>query len=112
MNTFNFGNQFTLITGLRVESEDNTYNSKWAPSTLSGFPSPTGDVRDTTSAHKETIWLPNVQALYKPVNFLSIRLAAYRSISRPDYNRRLASFFSQAAGTFILIITLLLETQV
>jgi TonB-dependent receptor len=100
MNTLNIGNQFTIITGLRVESENNTYNSRWAPNTLSGFPSPTGDIRDTTSTHKETIWLPNLQVLYKPLDFMNIRLAAYRSISRPDFNRRLANFFSQGVGTF------------
>jgi TonB-dependent receptor len=100
MNTLNFGNQLTVVAGLRVESENNIYNSKYSPSTLSGFPSPTGDVRDTTSGHKETIWLPNLQCLYKPTDFLSIRLAAYRSISRPDFNKRLATHISQAAGTF------------
>jgi TonB-dependent receptor len=100
MNTLNIGNELTVIAGLRVESENNSYNSRWSPNSLAGFPSPTGDIRDTASSHKETIWLPNLQLLYKPTDFLSIRLAGYRSISRPDFNKRLANYIIQAAGTF------------
>src|ERR1035437_2892042 len=100
MNTLNMGNELTVITGLRVESENNSYNSKWSPNSLAGFPSPSGDIRDTASSHKETIWLPNLQCLYKPFDFLNIRLVGYRSISRPDFNKRLANYIIQAAGTF------------
>ena len=100
MNTLKISDMLTVITGVRVESENNNYNARYSPNTLAGFPAPTGEIRDTASSHTETIWLPNVQVLYKPLDFMNIRAAAYRSLSRPDYNRRLPTYIIQAAGTF------------
>jgi len=100
MNTLNIGREITFITGLRVESESNVYNSKYSPYTLSGFPTPSGQILDTTSTHKETNWLPNFQLLYKPFDFMNVRFAAYRALSRPDFTKRLATYITRAAGTF------------
>ena len=38
MNTFNFGQNLTVIAGLRVEKENNDYHSKYTPNALAGFP--------------------------------------------------------------------------
>ena len=92
MNTFNLGNYLTFIAGLRIETEANNYNSKNAPFGLSGFPTVAGLIFDTTSAHNEAVWLPNFQFLIKPIDFLNVRLAAYRALARPDFNYRLAQF--------------------
>lgn len=100
MNTMNLGNKIRFIAGLRVESENNNYNSKYSPNTLSGFPTPVGVIRDTTSSHRETIWLPNFQLLYKPFDFMNIRLAVYKALSRPSFDRRLATYVIGANGKF------------
>jgi TonB-dependent receptor len=100
MNTFNVGRLITFIVGLRVESENNDYSTRYSPLILSGFPSPQGEIRDTSSSHKETIWLPNFHLLVRPFDFMNIRFAGYRALARPDFDRRLPSYILRAAGTF------------
>lgn len=100
MNTLDIGQSITFIAGVRVENEDNDYTSRYSPITLGGFPVPDGSLRDTTAAHKETIWLPNFQLNVKPLEFLNIRLAAYRAIARPDFNDRLENYIARGKGTF------------
>jgi len=100
MNTFDFGHVATLIMGVRAESENNDYTSKYTPYTVGGFPTPVGIVLDTTSSHQETVWLPNFQMLYKPYDFMNVRLAADRALARPDFNMRLNSFDARTNGTF------------
>jgi TonB-dependent receptor len=95
MNTLNFGQLATLIVGVRVEKERNDYEAKFAPgglSTIGIIISATSGIKDTTAAYSETIWLPNAQISIRPTDFLSIRLAAYRALARPDYDLRLPRF--------------------
>jgi TonB-dependent receptor len=89
MNTMNFGTLVTLITGLRFESESNDYMAKYVKSGLSGFPT-TGSLYDTTAGFTQTSWLPNLQLVIRPADFLTVRAAAYRAIARPDFDARLA----------------------
>jgi len=104
MNTLNFGQAVTFIAGVRVESEQNDYKSRFAPSTLGGFPTPKGTIKDTASSYAETIWLPNFHLTFRPFEFLHLRFAAYRELARPDFNARLQKFVSQGGGTNTLII--------
>jgi TonB-dependent receptor len=87
MNTLNFGTLATLIAGVRVESETNDYMAKYVSSPLSGFPT-TGSLLDTTSTFTETIWLPNFHLTLRPLDFMTVRVAAYKAIARPDFNTR------------------------
>jgi TonB-dependent receptor len=104
MNTLNFGQLVTFIAGLRVESESNNYHSRFAPTTLGGFPTPSGTIKDTSSTYKETIWLPNFNLTVRPVDFLHIRFAAYKAIARPAFNARLEKFVSQGGATNTLLL--------
>jgi len=88
MNTFNFGPMVTFIAGVRVEKENNDYGAKYVTTPLGGFPT-TGQLLDTTSTYSETMWLPNFQIAVRPTDFMSMRLAAYRAIARPDFSARL-----------------------
>ena len=101
MNTLNYGQALTLMAGVRMESESNDYLSRYVPGagSLGGFPTPTGRVNDTTYQYSENIWLPNVQLVVRPTDFLNVRLAAYRALARPDYNYRLIKLYAQAIGT-------------
>jgi TonB-dependent receptor len=100
MHTLNLGRRVTLIAGLRAEREHNDYATRYTPKDLSGFPVPQGVMRDTTGRFDETIWLPNVHLTLRPANFLTVRLAAYKALARPDYNQRLPNFVARKAGTF------------
>ncbi len=98
MNSLNFGQMATLIAGLRVESESNGYLAKYTLGSLTGFPTPAGALGDTTSSHKETLWLPNFQLTIRPNDFMSVRLAAYKALSRPSFNQRLNTFIARDGG--------------
>lgn len=100
MNTLHLGPDISLITGVRVESENNDYKSRYSPDGLSGFPAPAGILRDTTASHTETVWLPNFHLTIKPAEFMNIRLAAYKAIARPDFNQRLENYIARSTGTF------------
>jgi TonB-dependent receptor len=89
MNTLNIGTGATVIAGIRFESETNDYMAKYVKSPPSGFP-PTGSLFDTTGGFTQTSWLPNLQLVIRPADFMTVRLAAYRAIARPDFNARLA----------------------
>ena len=44
--------------------------------------------------------LPSLHLILKPTDFLNIRLAAYKTLIRPDYNARIPKYFSVAEETF------------
>ncbi len=98
MNTFHLGQNIMVIAGLRVESENNDYGTKYSLGALTGFPTPVGEIADTSATHKETIWLPNFHVTYKPTDFMSIRLAAYKALARPDFNQRLNNLVARNSG--------------
>jgi TonB-dependent receptor len=98
MNTLNIGQNATFITGVRVEREQNDYRSRFSPGSLGGFPIPTGVIRDTSATHSETVWLPNLQLTVRPTDFMNARIAAYRALSRPDFNLRLEKYVAEGGG--------------
>ncbi len=103
MNTLNFGTLATLIAGVRVEHESNDYLAKYVSSPLSGFPT-TGVLLDTSSAFSETMWLPNFHLTVRPSDFLTVRLAAYRALARPDYNTRFEKMVARITSRSTLVI--------
>jgi TonB-dependent receptor len=98
MNTLNIGQNIIFVAGVRVEQEDNDYVSRYTPSAVGTPLFPSGDFRDTSRTYKETILLPNFHLTLKPTDFLNVRLAAYRALSRPDFNMRLGKFVAQSAS--------------
>ena len=94
MNTLNIGQKLTFIAGVRIENEDNQYNCTYAPGQFGGFPFLAGLIRDTSSTYSENIILPNFHLNIKPNDFLNIRVAAYRSLARPDFNFRLNTAYA------------------
>jgi TonB-dependent receptor len=95
------GQDITFVAGVRVESETNEYRSRFVPGSgsLGGFPTPSGETSDTTYSHTETAWLPNVQIAIRPTDYLTVRMAAYQALARPDYNMRLVKLYALAAGS-------------
>ncbi len=94
MNTFKFGQSVTAILGVRVEQENNHYLNRYSKQQASGFPSIALVTRDTTSDYQETIVLPHLHFNIKLTDFMSVRLAAYRALARPDFNMRLNTLFA------------------
>jgi len=94
MNTLNIEQQLTIIAGVRIENEDNDYLSKYMTGSVGGFPVDEGTIRDTTSASSQQILLPNLNIAYRPFEFMSVRLAAYKALARPDFNMRLDRYIA------------------
>ncbi|MFH0736449.1 MAG: TonB-dependent receptor [bacterium] len=100
MNTFNYGKDITLIAGLRVEHESNEYRSKFTPGKLTGFPTPSGTVKDTSSTYQETVLLPNFHLTYRPLDYINVRFAVYKALARPDFNHRLEYYVARDGGGY------------
>lgn len=94
MNTLNLGQFLTLITGLRIENEDNDYISKYMLGSVGGFPVDPGRIRDTTSSSNQSILLPNINLSFRPFEFMNLRLAVYKALARPDFNMRLDRYIA------------------
>jgi TonB-dependent receptor len=104
MNTLNIGTFATLITGVRIEMDDNKYSAKYTPTEITEF----SDFSDTSSTHKETIILPNFHLILKPSDYMNIRFAAFRGLTRPNFNFRLPTYLfgtsSDATGANPFVI--------
>lgn len=94
MATLNVGQELILIGGARIEDEDNDYISTYMPGPVGGFPVTANTIRDTSSSASGTIWLPNLNISYRPADFVNIRAAVYKALSRPDFNMRLDRFIA------------------
>ena len=100
MHELNFGQSAKIITGLRIESEQNHYNAYYFAKATSLVNLYNGIPQQTETHHyNEIAVLPNFQMLLRPADFLNLRLAGYKTLIRPDYNARLPKYFS--AGTYL-----------
>lgn len=103
MNTFNIGQDIMIIAGVRVEQENNDYNARYSLGTVSGFPVPSGIFRDTLTTYTETNVLPHLHLTVKPLDFLTVRFAAYKALARPDFNTRLATSVADGSSTLVIL---------
>ncbi len=94
MNTLNVGQNVTVIAGVRIENEDNDYLSTFMPRPVSGFPVPSNSIMDTTSSASQTVVLPNLNIAVSPLDFMKVRVAAYKALARPDFNMRLDRYIA------------------
>ncbi len=95
MHTFNFRQSAIFITGLRIESEQNNYGGYYYPNLIT---SPAGlyngtPLKTNTFHYNKITTLPNFQMILKPTDFLNLKLAAYKTLIRPDYNARAPKYF-------------------
>lgn len=107
MNTLNIGPEITFIAGLRAENDNNDYHAKYVNLFFSGdYPYPTineDEIEDTTGNYSETIFLPNFQLIYRPLDFMQVRMASYKALARPNFNYRLPQFVGRNTnGNYLL----------
>jgi TonB-dependent receptor len=87
----NFWRYFTLIAGVRYEKDNNTYNTYYIPN-IAGFLVQSATISDTSSSFTDEHWLPNFHLRVKPFEWLDIRTAATKTLTRPDFSMRLPIF--------------------
>jgi len=94
MTKLNIGTFITLIAGARYEYESNNYNAHYIPKILGEFQAQYAQgMKDTVSNFSEEYWLPNVHLKIKPLDWLDLRFAVTKSISRPDYKMRIPELY-------------------
>ena len=96
MHYLNFGNSAKFITGFRIENEHNNYSGYIFPNVLTDAADLYNGVPQQTNLYyyNKVSILPDFQMILKPSSFLNLRLAAYKTLIRPDYNARIPKFFS------------------
>ena len=102
MHQLNFGQSVKFITGLRVESEKNNYVGYYLPDFFKAEGFSYNFIFQQTDIYQynKTTILPNFLMILKPADFLNLRLAAYKTLFRPDYNARMPKYFCVSDPTF------------
>ncbi len=93
---FNLGQSAKFITGIRVENEHNRYFGYYFPEVAkkvdnlyNGLPQQTN-----TYDYNKITMLPDIQMILRPADFLNIRMAAYKTLIRPDIIARMPRIFA------------------
>jgi len=94
MAKINIGQDVTILGGTRIEYEDNDYIASYMPRPVGGFPVTANSIRDTSSSANQTVILPNINISFRPLEFLNVRFAVYKALSRPDFNMRLDRYIA------------------
>ena len=96
MHSLIFGQAAKFITGLRAENEQNKYSGFYFPNLISNPAVLYNGIPEKTNSYNydKVTLLPNLQMILKPADFLNLRLAAYKTLIRPDYNARIPKFIS------------------
>jgi TonB-dependent receptor len=89
MATTDFGKMLRVIAGVRIESENNSYTAVYAPEVYSMTLFTKEDIKDTTRTYHSTYILPSFHIRFKPVEWFDLRLAATKTLARPDFTMRL-----------------------
>ena len=103
MHDLNIKQEIKFITGLRIESEHNNYSGYYFPDFI-GTPNVlyNGTPERTKPYNYDKVTLlPNLQMILKPADFLNLRLAAYKTLIRPDYNARMPKFISAKNSNYV-----------
>ncbi len=86
MGEFNITRHFMFLTGVRYERDDLRYNSFEQIFDDPANPQSTQEVAKSETDVREA-WLPMFHIKIKPLEWFDVRLAATRSLSRPNYTR-------------------------
>ena len=97
MHDLNFGQWAKFITGVRIESEHNDCSGYYFPYPITDYPDDLcNDLPKQTKPYHSSVTtiLPNFQMILRPTDFLNLRLAAYKTLIRPDCIARMPKYYS------------------
>ncbi len=96
MHSLNFGQSAKFITGIRMENEHNKYSGYYFPNAITSLENLYNGIPQLTQTYNynKISLLPNFQMILMPANFLTVRLAAYKTLIRPDADARTPKIFS------------------
>ncbi len=87
MGEFNFGTMATLIPGVRWEGEFTSYNGQRYQQVQSGQApeQPPAGFVNLNKIRNNAFWLPMVNLIVKPINWLQVKLARTETLARPQF---------------------------
>ncbi len=89
MTELEIGKYFMIMPGFRYEIERTDYSAKFSTALepASGIPLSAVSFVDTTTVRDDQFFLPMIHAQVKPAEWINLRLAYTKSISRPDFRQ-------------------------
>jgi hypothetical protein len=87
MGEFNITKYFVVIPGIRWEGEHTIYNGQsYRQVQINGSQeAPPADYTPITSTRTNSFWLPMINIIARPTDWLQIKLARTENLSHPDY---------------------------
>ncbi len=86
MGEFHFTKYITLIPGVRWEGEHTVYNGEsYRQNTVSNQESAPLDFKLLTTERNNSFWLPMVNLISQPLDWLQIKLARTETLAHPDF---------------------------
>ena len=86
MGEFHITKYFTLIPGVRWEGEHTSYNGQsYRQNTISNQESAPLDFKLLTTDRNNSFWLPMVNLIAQPLDWLQIKLGRTESLAHPDF---------------------------
>ena len=86
MGQFNITKYVIFIPGLRWEGEHTAYNgSRYRQITINNQEGPPADLTYLSIVRNNSFWLPMVNVIVKPNDWLQIKLARTETLAHPDY---------------------------
>jgi len=103
MGEFNFGNYLTVIPGVRYEGDYSKYHGQRYRVNQPGqtVEQPPSDFARLTKERENEFWLPMVNIIAKPTDWLNVRLARTETIARPDFLRYAPISYISSDSKFI-----------
>ncbi len=86
MAELDLGNFLTIIPGVRWEGEHTVYNGQsYEEVTVNNQEGPPADLTPLTTTRNSSYWLPDVNLIVRPTDWLQVKLARTETLARPDY---------------------------
>lgn len=86
MAEFDLGQDVTLLPGVRYETEHTLYHgTTFSQTTVNNQEAPPSYWHPDTTSRTNSFWLPDVNLILKPNDWLQIKMARTETLARPDY---------------------------
>lgn len=86
MSEINIGKYLTLIPGVRYEKEHSEYHGqRYRELVVNNIQEEPKEFDEITTERDNEYWLPMYHAIIQPTDWLKIRLAQTKTLTRPDY---------------------------
>ncbi len=103
MGQFDLGGYVTLLPGVRWEGEYTKYHGERYQQIQAGqgVDAPPSDFVRLTTERRNSFWLPMVNLILRPTDWLQVRLARTQTLARPDFIQYAPITYTDAQNSYI-----------